>query len=271
MKQWNLTYSRRIDRPFYQDLNPFEFKMDEYTFQKGNINLRPQYTNSIGLTHTYKYKLNITANYSHVKDIFTQLIDTTERSKAFMSKQNLATQDVASINVSYPFVYKTFTSFINLNSNFSQYHANFGEGRNIDINAFGLGLFTQNSLKLDKKKLWTAELTTMYSAPTVHMGTFRSKSLWMIDAGIQKQVLKGQGTFKASVGDVFNSMRFRGTSNFAGQVSKFTGKPETQQVRLNFSYRFGNKQVKAARQRATGADDENKRTQGGGGLGIGQQ
>src|SRR6185436_1527096 len=36
MKQWSLTYSRRIDRPAYQDLNPFEFKLDEYTFQKGN-------------------------------------------------------------------------------------------------------------------------------------------------------------------------------------------------------------------------------------------
>ncbi len=44
--QWGLRYSRRIDRPAYQDLNPFEFKLDEYTFQKGNINLRPQYTNS---------------------------------------------------------------------------------------------------------------------------------------------------------------------------------------------------------------------------------
>jgi hypothetical protein len=271
MKQWNLTYSRRIDRPFYQDLNPFEFKMDEYTFQKGNINLRPQYTNSLGLTHTYKYKLNVTANYSHVKDIFTQLIDTTERSKAFMSKQNLATQDVVSLNVSYPFAYKTFSSFINFNSNFSQYHATFGEGRKIDLNAFGLSLFTQNSLKLDKKKLWTAELTTIYNAPTIHMGTFRTKSIWMIDAGVQKQVLKGQGTVRASVSDVFNSMKIRATSDFAGQQANFTGKPETQQLKLNFSYRFGNKQVKAARQRATGADDENKRTQGGGGIGIGQQ
>jgi iron complex outermembrane recepter protein len=60
MSQWNFTYSRRIDRPSYQNLNPFEFKLDEYTFQKGNTNLTPQYTNSFGVTHTYKYKLNTT-------------------------------------------------------------------------------------------------------------------------------------------------------------------------------------------------------------------
>ena len=47
MKQWSISYSRRIDRPAYQDLNPFEFKLDEYTFQKGNTALRPQYTNSV--------------------------------------------------------------------------------------------------------------------------------------------------------------------------------------------------------------------------------
>ncbi|MBS1608289.1 MAG: TonB-dependent receptor, partial [Bacteroidetes bacterium] len=35
MNQWSVSYSRRIDRPAYQDLNPFEFKLDEYTYQKG--------------------------------------------------------------------------------------------------------------------------------------------------------------------------------------------------------------------------------------------
>src|SRR5262249_22320584 len=94
MKQWTLTYSRRIDRPAYQDLNPFEFKLDEYTFQKGNTQLKPQFTNSFGLTYMYKYKLTTTLNYSHVTDLFAQLVDTTELSKAFISKQNLATQDI---------------------------------------------------------------------------------------------------------------------------------------------------------------------------------
>lgn len=104
MSQWGISASRRIDRPAYQDLNPFEFKLDDYSYMKGNINLKPQYTNSIGVTHSYKYKLNTKLNYSHVKDIFSFLIDTAEVTKSVMSKQNLATQDIVSFNVSYPFV-----------------------------------------------------------------------------------------------------------------------------------------------------------------------
>jgi hypothetical protein len=66
-------------------------------------------------------------------------------------------------------------------------------------------------------------------------------------------------------------MRFRGEMNFAGQTTKINVKGETQQIKLNFSYRFGNSQVKAAKQRNTGADDETKRAgSSGGGIGIGQ-
>jgi hypothetical protein len=269
MKQWSLTYSRRIDRPAYQDLNPFEFKLDEYTFQKGNINLRPQYTNSFGLTHTYKYKLNITMNYSHVKDMFTQLIDTAEKSKAFISKKNLATQDIGSLTVSYPFQYKTYSLFTNISSNYSKYHADFGDGRKVDLDAFGFNFFAQNSLKFGKKKDWTSEISGFYNAPTVYQGSFKGKALYSVDAGLQKQVLKGKATIKASVSDVFHTMRFRATSDFAGQTTRFTSRWESRQFKLNFNLRFGNNGVKPARQRSGGADDELKRTQQSGGMGIG--
>ena len=272
MKVWNLTYSRRIDRPFYQDLNPFEMRLDEYTFQKGNTELRPQYTNSFGLTHTYKYKLNATLNYSHVNDIFTQLIDTTERSKSFISKRNLATQDVVSLNISYPFSYKTFSSFFNFNTNISEYYADFGEGRKVDIRAAALNVFVQNSYKFGKTKTWTAELTGFYNAPTVYMGTFRAKSIWGIDAGMQKQLMKGKATIRASVSDILNTMRFSGINEFAGQTSQVTSKWESQQFKINLTYRFGNNQVKGAKQRSTTADEETKRAQqSGGGMGIGAQ
>ncbi len=271
MKQWSLTYSRRIDRPAYQDLNPFEMKLDEYTFQKGNTDLRPQYTNSFGVTHTYKYKLNATLNYSHVKDIFTQLIDTAEQSKSFISKRNLAKQDIISLNVSYPVMYKTFTAFFNVNTNYSQYEADFGAGRKVDLDAFGFNAFVQNSLKFGKTKAWTAELTAFYNAPTIYQGAFKAKSLWAIDMGMQKQIMKGKGTIKASVSDVFRTLKFNGSQEFAGQVSKFTSQWESRQFKLSFNFRFGSNTVKAAKQKSTGAEEENKRVQqGGGGIGIGQ-
>jgi hypothetical protein len=254
---FSLSYSKRIDRPAYQDLNPFEMKLDEYTFMKGNINLRPQYTNSIAISHTYKYKLNTSLSYSHVNDMFAQLIDTAEGSKAFVSKRNLATQDVLSLNISYPFQRKAFSSLINVNTNYSHYKANFGEGRNIDLNAAAFRFFAQNNYKF--AKTWTAELSGFYNAPTVMMGTFKMKSMFNIDAGLQKQVLGGKGTVRATVTDIFHTLKFRGTSEFAGQttVSHFTF--ESRQFKINFVYRFGNSQVKAARQRTTGAEDETKR------------
>ena len=267
MNQISITYSRRIDRPAYQDLNPFEFKLDEYTFQRGNIDLRPQYTNSFGLTHTFKYKLNTTLNYSHIKNMFVQLPDTTEVSKAFMSKRNLATQDVVSLNISYPFSYKSYSVFANINSNYSKYKANL-EGRKVDLDAFGLTVYAQNSLRF--AKTWTAEITGFYMAPTVHQGSFQSNTLWSIDAGLQKQLFNNKATIKASVSDVFNTMKFRGKTEFAGQVSNFTAKWESQQFKLSLNFRFGNNGVKAARQRNTGSDEESKRVNsGGGGIGIG--
>ena len=271
MSQLSITYSRRIDRPVYQDMNPFEFKLDEYTFQKGNINLRPQYTNSFGITHTYKYKLNTTLNYSHVKDMFVQLIDTAEISKSFISKRNLATQDIINLNISYPFMYKNYSLFGNLSTNYSKYKADFGEGRKVDLDAFGFSFFAQNSLKFGKTKTWTAELSGFYNAPTVYMGSFEGRSLWSVDAGIQKQVMNGKGTIKASVSDVFGSMQFRGVSNFAGQRSEFSSTWDAQQFKLNFVFRFGSAQIKAARNRTTGAEEEAKRAKSdGGGIGIGQ-
>jgi iron complex outermembrane receptor protein len=255
--QIGIRYSRRIDRPAYQDLNPFEFKIDEYTFQKGNTNLRPQYTNSISVTHTYKYKLNTVLTYSHVKDVFTSLVDTAEKSKAFLSKSNLATQDIVSLNISYPLQIKWFSAFMNLNSYYTHYQADFGPGRTIDLDVFALGIYLQNSANLGKG--WSAELTGYYNSPSIWQGTFKSKEMYGVDAGVLKTLLKGKATAKVSVSDIFKTMQWGGTSSFSGQYINNKGGWESRQLKLNFTYRFGSTQVKAARQRKTGAEDENKR------------
>jgi hypothetical protein len=262
MKQWSLTYSRRIDRPAYQDLNPFEFKLDEYTFMKGNVNLRPQYTNSFGLSHVYRYKLNVNLNYSHVSGMFVFLFDTLQKSKAFLSKKNLATQDIVNLTVSYPYQYKSYSLFASATTNYSTYKADFGTGRKVDLDAIGFNLFAQNSLKLSKT--CTFELSGFFNAPTVYMGSFKGESMFSIDAGLSRQFNKVM--IKASVSDIFHSIRFRATSDFAGQTMKVNHIGDSRQFKLNLVYRFGNSAVKAARQRATGAEEELKRVNTGGGI-----
>lgn len=264
MSQFGITFSRRIDRPAYQDLNPFEFKLNDYTFMKGNTQLKPQYTNSFGITHTYKYKLNTQLNYSHVKDIFTQLPDTTEGSKSFLTKKNLATQDIVSLNISYPFQYKWYGFFANLNSYYSMYKADFGGGdRKIDLDVFALSFFMQNTFNLGKG--FKAELSGFYNSPTIWQGTFKSKAIYGIDGGVQKTLFKGKANLRVAVSDMFRIMKFSGSNNFTGQYNQASGRWESRQFKINFSYRFGSAQIKAARQRKTSIEDENKRTEGGGG------
>lgn len=206
----------------------------------------------------------MTLNYSHVKDLFTQIIDTTEKSKAFISRKNLATQDIVNLSVSYPFQYKSYSLFTSISTNYSKYKADFGTGRKVDLDAFGFNLFAQNSLKF--AKTWTAELSGFYNAPTIYQGSFKGKSIYNVDAGISKQCMNGRATVKASVSDVFYSMKFRATSDFAGQIMKFGFRGETRQFKLNFNFRFGNNGVKPARQRVSGAEEELKRTQQSGGV-----
>lgn len=270
MNQWTVSYSRRIDRPAYQDLNEFEMRLDEYTFQKGNSNLQPQFTNSFELTNVFKYRLTTKLGYSHVSDLFTQIIDTLEKSKSFITKKNLATQDVVSFNLSYPFQYKSYSVFANLNANYSMNKANFGPGRVVDVNAFGATFFAQNTLRF--AKVWTAELTGVYVAPTVFQGTFKSQGMGGVDLGLQKQIFKGNGTIKLSGTDLFRTFRFRATSDFAGQVTKVNARWEATQFKVNLNWRFGSTTVKSAKQKSGAAEDEKKRAeQGGGGIGIGNQ
>lgn len=263
MSQFSIAYSRRIDRPAYENLNPFEFKLNDYLYMKGNTDLKPQYTNSYSVTHTYKYKLTTKLDYSHVKDMFAQIIDTTEKSKALQTTKNLATQDVVSLNISYPFMYKQFMAFSNLSTNYSYYKANYGLGREINLDNFGFTYYLQNTLKFGKKKDWTGELTGLYISPFVWQGMFKGKAMGSVDLGLQKNIMAGKGTLKASVTDIFKTMRFRGESDYGGAFNRVNANWESRQFKVNFTYRFGSAQVKAARQRKTAADEERNRTNGG--------
>lgn len=255
---FRLTYSRRIDRPGYQDLNPFEFRLDELTYMKGNPFLRPQYSNSVAIGHTFKYTLNTTLTYSLVTDLFSEIIDTAANGAAYQTNENIARQNVLSLAISYPFaISKSWNAFANVNFAHMRNKADFGDGKTVDLSANNFNFYVQNTYALPKK--FTLEVSGWYSSPGIWAGAFKTKSMWALDAGIQKKILSNRGTVKLAISDIFKTMEWGGNSILGILKSEAEGGWESRQVRLNFTYLLGNQNVKEARKRATGLEAESSR------------
>ena len=253
-----LGYSYRVDRPRYHNLNPFEYRLDELTFQRGNPFLRPQYTHNVELTHTFNYRYNTTLSFSHTNDLITEITDTLSGNRAFISERNLATQQVISLNFSAPF---TVTEWWNAFANASVYRTSnegvFEEGKTIDASATAYNFYMQHTFSLPADL--TLEVSGWYNSPTIWGGNFETEEMYSIDAGLSTKVLQGRGRLRVSVSDIFHTQQWRGVNTFGGLWIDASGGWESRQLRCNFTYNFGNQEVKSSRRRKTGLEDEKNR------------
>ena len=257
-----LNYSRRIGRPNYQDLNPFEFKLDELTFMKGNPFLKPQYSNNFALSHTFNYTLTTTLSYSHTDDLMAQLTDTAGMGAAFLTTENIADQDVYSLNVSYPFtVTKTWNVFATAGVSNTHNKADFGDGKIIDVRATSFNGYAQNTFMLGND--FTFELSGWYNSPGIWGGNFATDAIYSVDAGIQKRFWNNRASLKVSIADIFKSRGWSGENVFGDLAVKASGEWESRQVKFNFTYIVGNKDVKNSRRRSTGLEEESQRIKAG--------
>ena len=262
MNTFRATYSRRIDRPRYEDLNPFEMKLDELSYRVGNPFLRPQYTHNMELGYTYKYTFNASVSYSITNDFFTQLTDTTESVRTYMSQQNLGSRKVATVNVSYPWSPKKWWStFTNASVYNARNTANFGVGKEIDIARTSFTFFHQSTFTLPAQ--FGLQASGFYSSPGIWGANFKTVDFWGIEVGATKKFFKERGLLKVGMSDIFHSMQWGGEQLYGGVYQRGGGGWESRQLKVSYTHMFGNTQVKGARRRATGLDDEQKRAGGG--------
>ncbi len=256
----SFTYSRRIDRPTYQDLNPFENKIDELTYQKGNAFLRPQYTNNVELTHTFKGFINTSVGYSHVKDFATEATDTTGNA-TFLQQKNLAQQQIINFNIGAPLpIKKWWNGYANFWYNYQIFDGVIGTNK-VNVNLPSYGAYLQQSFTLGNN--YTAEISGWYNGPSVWGGTWKTKAQGGVDVGVQKQLFSKKATIKVSATDIFHTAPWKATNDFGGLYINGGGSWESQTVRVNFSWRFGSNQIKSSRERKTGLETESRRIKSG--------
>lgn len=263
---FRMNYSRRIDRPRYQDLNPFLNQLDELSYRQGNPFLQPQYTQSLELTHVLNYRISTSLKYSRTNDLMTQITDTIEVTRSFLTKENLASQEVISLYLSLPTsITKWWSTFTNTGVFRTRNVADYGEGKEIDLAVVTWSLYHQSTFTLPKD--FSFEVSGFFNSPSIWGANFKNRSFGGMDVGVRKRILQGRGNIKMAVSDVLYTMQWRGIQEFGGLYFDARGGWESRLFKVNFSYLFGNDKVKSARKRKTGLDDESGRANGGGGGG----
>ncbi|WP_298894469.1 TonB-dependent receptor [uncultured Psychroserpens sp.] len=254
-----LTYSKRIQRPNYQSLNPFEYKIDELSFRRGNPFLQPQYTDNLKLSHTYNYRLNTSISYSFIRDFFAQVTEAVGDDQNFISQRNVANQKVINLGISYPTKFNDWWSvYASLNAYRSIYEATNEDFVSTSQNT--LSLYAQNTFKLPKG--FRAEVSGWYSSPSVWGGTYQTKSLGALNLAVQKKFFDDKLTARLAFNDILYTSPWRGDTQFGALVINGDGGNDSRQVRFNLSYNFGRNEIKKARNRKTGLEDEKNRLGG---------
>jgi outer membrane receptor protein involved in Fe transport len=251
-------YGRRIERPNYQDMNPFQFFLDQYTFRMGNPNLLPQFTHNVEFSHNYKGVLNTTLNYTRTTDVMNDILKQNDSTKVtFQTKENIATRRNMGIAISYN---QSLTKWwtISLYGNlFNNYFNGFVNNTPLDASVTSYMGNINNQFKF--AKTWGAELSGFYRSKMQEGGLIIARPMGMFSMGLSKQVLKTKGTLKLSVIDPFAVMQFRGYTKFGNIDTQINARWDNRRVSLNFSYRFGKTNGGPQRRRSGSATDEQNR------------
>jgi iron complex outermembrane receptor protein len=259
--EMGFNYSRRIDRPGYDNLNPFTYYLDQYTYEKGNPFLKPQYTNTFELSYTYNKSLNVTLGYSHTTDASVDVLYTDTVKKAtFQTTENLQTRNNYNININSPYtITKWWTGNVDVNGFYQKFKSPALLGQTLNNGQLAFQGRTTQTFMWPGYKF---EVTANYeSAQSYSM--FKIKSQYTIDAGVSHSFYQKKMNLKLALNDVFNTRRSRVSTIYSNTNLNLVQKNETRIARITFTYNFGNSKI-IARQHQTGAEDEKGRVKSGG-------
>ena len=266
--QFQLSYSRRVDRPSIGQLNPIREWSTPLITSIGNPALNPQFTNSFEVNYTRQIKngsLTLGTFYRHINDNISRITyaDPLDPDvKQILSFTNF--DDTSSYGLELSANYKV-NNWWRINSSMDFYsQKQFGIVNQNNPNASRIEVTNEvfnarisNSFKATKNL--RLQLFAMYRGPQEDI-QWKVDNMWMVNTGASLNVLKGKGTVSFRVNDIFRGMKFafNSASPFV-QNGKFNWESRT--AYLGFNYRFGSGKNKAKRRRQR--DDNTKQNSGG--------
>jgi hypothetical protein len=240
-----LNVARRLNRPGYQQLNPFVFFRDQYSYSSGNPYLDPAYGDRVELNYKYKQFLNIQLQYDHLSQ---NVIDATQAKGDIFITQP---QNVSGGHLFAIFVNTNYSpaNWIKINLHLGAAHfVNRGniyaETIDVKFNTWRSNLYAQFTIN----KNWNAELSGNYQARFISwQRVFEPR--YRINTAVQKKIMKGKGSLKLTADDLFHLWKQRTTiTSLENAESFYSSIQDSNRIGISFSLSFGKETFARKRQ-----------------------
>ena len=281
------SYTRRIKRPSYWMLNPFRTYTDAYSYQEGNTELTPEFNNDVELNFSWTQYLNMTFNFGHTQDMFSQKTTILDNGIGFIKWSNFGTCTTHGVNVSLtelPLVPKYLKledgskmmqgAWLALTVNGGWIHF---INKSYDKQADGSPVYENRShyghvggtLSAYLPKDWTMTFDANWSSPMI-TGYDKEGSMYFLSFGVRKMIMTKGLILNLNIQDLARSLSFENKEMGyePGYESWYKNTVRSQKVMLSVTWMFG--QYQQHKQRKVGDMDELNRLGGGGGVSTGQ-
>lgn len=251
--RFGLSYTLRVRRPNFRQLNPFRMYIDATNAIEGNPDLDPQYSNQISLSLGIKQHFNFALNGQFSNNTIIQSPSFNNQTGERLIKwENFGEQNF--LGASFSVTEYPVTKWLNLNMNLFVANVSNKSGDYKRESLFSQG-YINSTFILPKN--YKVELIGMYQSG-VPYGYFTVKPSGEVDLGIKKSVIQNKGTISLMIYDILGTQQSRATldDNSVEEYS-FRNDYKSQRIAVTFSLRFG--QGKAIKQRKVGELEEGSR------------
>lgn len=256
----SFSYSRRINRPTFNDMAPFIFFWDPNTFFSGNAALQPAISETIKTDFTYK-KLLASLSYSYDNNSiagFQSRVDP-KTNKQVIFAENLDYLQTVTLVLALPFdIIKSWSMQNNLTGTWQQASTAYNSDP-LKIALVNLNIRTIQNFQLLKD--YSIELTAFYQTASI-FGRYKVEPYGQVDVGIQKKFKNNNERLRLAGTNIFSTYKWVWVTHIeTDNFSKTILQHNKATISLTYSRSFGRNSVKAARERNTGSAEERERVQ----------
>jgi len=256
---FGFNYSRRIERPTFNELNPNLYFENPFQSIEGNPFLLPAFINNIEFSYIYK-NWDSKLYYSNEENLYGQIAiaDPTTNLIRF-TNENYVNTERYGILENYTFdKLKWWTSNYSLDVNYVK-SASFINVLQKNQEGWSGRISTNNGFVLNKDKTWLFNINYWYSFAGVDGKFYKIGSMSNFSATIQYLLLDKNLSISLRSNDMFRTEKIKVSSIVNNVYQKGIYYNDNQSIQLSISYKFGNQKLKSLI-RSTGNEDERGRT-----------